>query len=398
MGDMYRPHGGYGDSRRRDEDYYRPDPYYDRGNHARAYDQPYPPPREYNFRGAADRDHRPPERYPQEEFSFRAPGPRFPPQEPRAQYPPPPQRSRNDRYDSRPAPQGKQRAIDAARQRHTQNQRGRGGFRSRAAHTRDILRTSGREPTPEQLEGMNTEGTTRYNDVPSSDSETDESNGVVDLTQDSDDDAPRKRTKRDAPAVSEVPKWSNPDPYTVLPPPESLGAPKKDIVQVIRKAKNDAQALNGGRNAVQENADFISFNFDDDFEDGEASEGSDGMEEHPVDLTESTPPQSTTTFSHRTEFHAKIPPANLPVASKPSASALDMDDLPPPPPPDGFVMPTDDELAAQLVSEGKGMKRKRTDGRSKAKGDIVDAWEMDDSDPTPWCKIDHSQTASLGLR
>jgi hypothetical protein len=106
-----------------------------------------------------------------------------------------------------------------------------------------------RETTPEQFEGMD-EGRSRFKEVAES-SEGD----------DSADDGPRKRTKVDATDATAAPKWSNPDPYTVLPPPETLGAPKKDIVQTIRKAKNDQAAK---VDKVADNSDFISFNFDGD--------------------------------------------------------------------------------------------------------------------------------------
>ena len=90
---------------------------------------------------------------------------------------------------------------------------------------------------------MNTEGGTNFKEV-LSDSESDaDEEDVVDLTAESDEDnAPRKRAKLEdhSDAGAARPKWSNPDPYTALPPPEAVGGPKKDIVQVIRKAKVDA--------------------------------------------------------------------------------------------------------------------------------------------------------------
>jgi non-canonical poly(A) RNA polymerase PAPD5/7 len=69
-----------------------------------------------------------------------------------------------------------------------------------------------------------------------------------------------------------VPKWSNPDPYTVLPPPSETGK-KKDFVQLIRKAKNQAVEKVQTSNAVTANDDFISFGDDDEAEDGEEEDG-----------------------------------------------------------------------------------------------------------------------------
>lgn len=61
-----------------------------------------------------------------------------------------------------------------------------------------------------------------------------------------------------------VPKWSNPEIYSALPPPEELRPGKKiDFVQLIRKAKNEAAEKADGNNAVAANDDFISFGDDD---------------------------------------------------------------------------------------------------------------------------------------
>ncbi|KAF2244107.1 hypothetical protein BU26DRAFT_435260 [Trematosphaeria pertusa] len=69
-----------------------------------------------------------------------------------------------------------------------------------------------------------------------------------------------------------VPKWSNPDPYTVLPPPEETTGTKRDIVKLIRKAKNEAAEKSNTDNAVAANDDFISFG-DGDGEDNDDDSG-----------------------------------------------------------------------------------------------------------------------------
>jgi len=71
-----------------------------------------------------------------------------------------------------------------------------------------------------------------------------------------------------------VPKWSNPDPYTSLPPPSETTGVKMDVVQLIRKAKNAAAEKAIGNGAVAANDDFISF-ADDGSEDGEVDDDSD---------------------------------------------------------------------------------------------------------------------------
>ena len=60
-----------------------------------------------------------------------------------------------------------------------------------------------------------------------------------------------------------VPKWSNPDPYTVLPPVDESQRKKRDVVKLIRKARVAADKENITQNEVAANNDFISFGFED---------------------------------------------------------------------------------------------------------------------------------------
>lgn len=92
---------------------------------------------------------------------------------------------------------------------------------------------------------------------------------------DSDLERPRKKRAVEpvvTPAV-EPPKWSNPDPYTALPPPDETHVKRPDFVKLIRKARISATAAEPlvGGDAVTTNDDFISFGAnDDDFEDENA--------------------------------------------------------------------------------------------------------------------------------
>lgn len=53
------------------------------------------------------------------------------------------------------------------------------------------------------------------------------------------------------------PKWSNPDPYTALPPPDESQHKRVDVVKLIRKARL-AAAQPKANDAVVDNLDFIS--------------------------------------------------------------------------------------------------------------------------------------------
>lgn len=65
--------------------------------------------------------------------------------------------------------------------------------------------------------------------------------------------------------ASSTPKWSNPDPYTVLPPVDESQRKKRDVVKLIRKARVAAEKGNDIQNEVAANNDFISFGFDDEY-------------------------------------------------------------------------------------------------------------------------------------
>ena len=59
-------------------------------------------------------------------------------------------------------------------------------------------------------------------------------------------------------ALSHIPKWSNPDPYTSLPPADE-SRKKKDVVKIIRKARITIERGGGVANQAGASEDFISF-------------------------------------------------------------------------------------------------------------------------------------------
>lgn len=66
----------------------------------------------------------------------------------------------------------------------------------------------------------------------------------------------------DSPTITAAPKWSNPDPYTALPPATEGTGKRTDVLKLIRKAKvaNDKEK----EEKNMQDQDFISFDFDDD--------------------------------------------------------------------------------------------------------------------------------------
>lgn len=120
-----------------------------------------------------------------------------------------------------------------------------------------------RQPSPENI-SMTAPGDTavKFRDIEQiTDSEAEE----MDVSDDEIEGAPTKRVRLD-PASDEksVPKWSNPDPYTVLPalPAEDNTRKRTDVVKLIRKSRVTTSSSENA-DAAQTNEDFISFDFGD---------------------------------------------------------------------------------------------------------------------------------------
>ena len=320
-------------------DTYRPPP---RRRHIND-DPPYranSPPRRgddsgYNFRGAAGGDS-----YRPSEFTFRpinapAPQTRFPDVQP------PPRK--------RPA-----KGFNERQKKHQQGGRPpwqNKPFRPRAAHDRAILKHVDDDTTTEQMVGMNGDTQPKFAEYISSSEDDSDSDDSSDEDE-ADGESRKKRVKTSNADGDEKPKWSNPDPYSALPPPDAVAGPKKDIVQTIRKAKVEATAAAAtSTNAVKENADFISFDFGDNADDDDEDDD---------------------------DSHS--------VGEPPAPASTD------------YVMPTDQELMERFASTQKGNKRKRGVEEATSLGDIVEEWLPNHTNPTPWLQPDPAFTSSVGLK
>lgn len=155
--------------------------------------------------------------------------------------------------------------------RNQQDSRSRFTFRAHQPFTPDSrpLLRSRRDRTPELLDGIDNGATGRkFLDL---DDVSDSDEAEMDMSDEEEGPEPPKKkrvTEKEVDtAVPEKPKWSNPDPYTALPPPdETVGQTKKvDFVKLIRKAKLAAtEAKAPVTNSVAANDDFISFDTPDD--------------------------------------------------------------------------------------------------------------------------------------
>ncbi|KAL3463158.1 hypothetical protein BJX64DRAFT_287649 [Aspergillus heterothallicus] len=133
---------------------------------------------------------------------------------------------------------------------------------------RPLLR-SHREVTPELLTGLDTGAAKPAMKFARLENLSDSEEAEMEVSSDDDQEAhPRKKRAPDsnsnpsaasAAAVAPTPKWSNPDPYTALPPPDESQNRKVDVVKLIRKARLAASATQAAQtDAVVSNEDFIS--------------------------------------------------------------------------------------------------------------------------------------------
>ncbi|EFW16944.1 hypothetical protein D8B26_003753 [Coccidioides posadasii str. Silveira] len=136
-------------------------------------------------------------------------------------------------------------------------------FRSHPPRTsaRPLL-TAQRETTPEFL-GANDINEKQQPKFMNLEDLTDSDEEVMDVSSAEDSEPPRKKQAMENTVPSTTPRWSNPDPYTVLPPPDESQGKKKDFVKLIRKARIAAQVKPEENNAIESNEDFISLGADD---------------------------------------------------------------------------------------------------------------------------------------
>ncbi|KAK1836734.1 hypothetical protein QBC39DRAFT_337122 [Podospora conica] len=173
----------------------------------------------------------------------------------------------------------------------------------------------------------------------------------------------RKRTRMmldTSAAANSVPKWSNPDPYTAIPPESAAQAKKKDVVAMIRKArvttKEEVVA-----SVPTEAADFISCDFD-------STEEEESEPEEEQEVIAQAPPggnRATVDLSTR----------------DPYTSAL------------GSRKRThDDVIKAPMVKLGRPAGPERN-------CDVLREWcEKSSEDPTPWLKMTHESSVKPAVR
>ena len=120
---------------------------------------------------------------------------------------------------------------------------------------------------------------------------------------------PKKKHRIDSEAADgdSVPRWSNPDPYTALPPPDDSQRKKKDVVKLIRKARVETNSSTV--NKIDAADDFISFDFGDEEDDQEEEEEEKDDDYVPIQSGAGVAGAPTgPRFSHRSNFQNQQTP------------------------------------------------------------------------------------------
>lgn len=242
---------------------------------------------------------------------------------------------------------------------------------------------------------------------------------AMDISGESEAEVAEPAAKRvrlaDDQAAQAAPKWSNPDPYTALPPPDETQRKKKDVVQMIRKARVEAESKKD--NGASEGVEFISFDFSDEDNDDSKVPNEDLPKGSGVPNAPTGPRASLATSGLSTSLPPRPPQISvlqgLPQQQgsargtesfAPSSSQLQA--------PAGKH--TNTKAPVDLSASTNLGSRKRTADdqikerphqrllkgkKMKADASIEGGWQaIDDEEACPWVERDHSSEPNMGVR
>ena len=211
-------------------------------------------------------------------------------------------------------------------------------------------------------------------------------------------------------AASE-PKWSNPDPYTVLPPTDEQRK-RRDVVKLIRKSRKEAEGSAAELDQAAANDDFISFGMDSGEVSVPPSPSADGQDDTGGGVTGA--PSGPRSFSHLQNLHGRDlpespdqPAAALSLRST-LGSAQDSTRIP-----DEVVldMPQDKNNSHTIYGprgdDALGNRKRTRDDNIKGyknevsliNGSILHDWiPPPGTNPTPWLRKTETLTANAGFR
>ena len=351
---------------------------------------------------------------------------------------------------SRPRPREQHRDNRNLNRYRGHNLTGRRGNHSNfvAPSDRPLLRQRN-ETGLEKLLGMTEEQASvrRYmpaEDVSDSEEEPmDESNSEGDNAEQHSNgnlEPPKKRRnlglgKRNGNEGDNQPKWSNPDPYTVLPPVDEEARKRKDVVKLIRKSDLHTAVKASQHNQVASNDDFISFGFEDDkasIRDESPSSPNSVGRDHYGAAVPGAPSGPRQQFSHLENLHGRSSvDAPGTYSNAETASSLG-------PPPTYFAVGplapekiiVDTQLSHGRMSseysngrststfvsyddgalgsrkrthedeiKGESVRPRKKNGFGQANGSVLPEWAPSQStDPLPWLHRSDTITANIGFR
>lgn len=412
---------------------------------------PGPPPPYDPYRGDHWRPQQPQQNmYPQTGFTFQNNGgaPQYPREQDYNRNNEPRQHATQKNSRQRPRDQHRDnRNLNRARGGHNPR-RGRGNYSNYVAPSDRPLLRQRNETGSEELLGMTEEqaGIRRF--MPADDVSDSDEEAMVESDSDAENaeqngngslEPPKKRRnlglgKSDSTGGGSVPKWSNPDPYTVLPPVEEEARKRKDVVKLIRKSDLHTAAKASQHNQVAANDDFISFGFEDQAsirDDVPPSPSSVDQDDH-GDGVPGAPSEPRRQFSHLENLHRQVSGDAPGTYSKVKTA----DSLGPPPTyfataplaPEEIIVDTqssrgmmssehskggsvssslpyedgalgnrkrthDDEIKGEIVRPRKGA------GFGQANGSVLPEWlPLHNTDPLPWLRRSDTMTANAGFR
>ncbi|KAI2784411.1 hypothetical protein F4815DRAFT_455699 [Daldinia loculata] len=294
-----------------------------------------------------------------------------------------PRRDENGRStgrDGRPRRNDDRRRYQPYRDTRNRTQaRQNGSYKPTIPATR-LLLLKKHDDNPELMLG-DIAGRATYRDV---DELSDSDEAEMDISDNSDSDVAEPSAKRMRTSETnatkleqDAPRWSNPDPYTALPPPDESTRKKKDMVQLIRKARVEAEAKQPA--APVEGLDFISCDFSDN--EGEGANRREATSTVPATYSHNLPTEeiriertATQTIKPNTKGTSNNP-IDLTASTSLGTRKRTFDDT--------IKLPHTTLKVSMKFSGG---------------GNVLPAWQPKDDNPCPWAITDHSTTPSMATR
>ncbi|KAK1675832.1 hypothetical protein BDP55DRAFT_693893 [Colletotrichum godetiae] len=285
--------------------------------------------------------------------------------------------------------------------------RGRGAYWKIIPAERELLRTR-RDGVDENL--VNEEGAgVVYRDINDLSDDEEADMEISDNSDEEDDEesgepsTKRARRSGNDESGNSVPKWSNPDPYTALPPPDAADRKKKDMVKMIRKARVDETAADKLK-ASTEAEEFISFDFDEPNDEEEIIlPPSEPPSPPPPPPPGPAPPlQSSSIASRVTPSGPRSERGNPPTSSGSSPAAAPFtpskpSTLPPKPAALNDALGSRKRTADDHIKPPTYAPLKKVN-KMPVGGAILSEWKVTKGeDPTPWIDADHSKTSDISV-